>query len=202
MNGYELRQRLLAGEKLPDGLTVGGWLYLEGCTALTALPDGLSVGDWLDLRGCTALASLPDGLSVGRELELSGCTALTALPDGLTVGDWLELSGCTALTALPDGLSVGGDWIGLGGCDIRRIGVTVDQQLPDTLMAASVGRRLGDVFSHRLITRSDFYDAVITLCEIEDWDHRDCTTFQVDRDLLTILASPKRHSYSIEREAA
>ena len=59
---------------------------------------GLSAGGWLDLNGCTALTTLPDGLSVGESLSLSGCTALTALPDGLSVGGSLDLRGCTALT--------------------------------------------------------------------------------------------------------
>ena len=36
---------------LPDNLTVGGWLDLEGCTGITSLPDNLTVGGWLDLRG-------------------------------------------------------------------------------------------------------------------------------------------------------
>jgi hypothetical protein len=30
---------------------VGGYLYLGGCTGLTALPDGLSVGGYLYLGG-------------------------------------------------------------------------------------------------------------------------------------------------------
>lgn len=38
------------GEKLENGLTVGGSLYLSG-TNITSLPDGLTVGDSLDLSG-------------------------------------------------------------------------------------------------------------------------------------------------------
>jgi hypothetical protein len=41
---------------------VGGWLYLTGCTGLTALPDGLTVGGSLYLAGCTGLTALPEGL--------------------------------------------------------------------------------------------------------------------------------------------
>ncbi|MDK9606637.1 hypothetical protein QQF30_18010, partial [Lelliottia sp. V104_15] len=63
---------------LPDGLTVGGWLDLEG-TQITALPDGLTVGGWLDLEG-TQITALPDGLTVGGGLNLEG-TQITALPD-------------------------------------------------------------------------------------------------------------------------
>jgi hypothetical protein len=90
--------------ELPNGLIVGGWLDLQGCTALQSLPDGLVVGGWLDLHGCTALQSLPNGLFVGGWLYLRGCTALQSLPDGLVVGGWLDLQGCTALQSLPDGL--------------------------------------------------------------------------------------------------
>jgi hypothetical protein len=53
---------------------VGGYLYMNGCTGLTALPDGLSVGGYLYLRGCTGLTALPDNLSVGGDLYLNGCT--------------------------------------------------------------------------------------------------------------------------------
>ena len=30
----------------------GGWLYLRGCTSLTSLPEGLTVGNSLALEGC------------------------------------------------------------------------------------------------------------------------------------------------------
>ena len=55
---------------MPDGLTVGGYLDLEG-TQITSLPDGLTVGGSLDLRG-TQITSLPDGLTVGGYLDLRG----------------------------------------------------------------------------------------------------------------------------------
>ena len=74
-----------------DNLTVGGSLYLRGCTGLTSLPDNLTVGDYLYLQGCTGLTSLPDNLTVGDYLDLRGCTGLTSLPDNLTVGGSLYL---------------------------------------------------------------------------------------------------------------
>src|SRR6056297_2693841 len=94
---------------LPEGLKVGGYLNLYGCTALTALPEGLKVGGYLNLYTCISLTALPEGLKVGGWLDLRGCTSLAALPEGLKVGGWLDLSGCTGLTALPEGLKVGGD---------------------------------------------------------------------------------------------
>ncbi|MFV8854864.1 hypothetical protein ABQ364_09995, partial [Serratia fonticola] len=62
----------------PEGLSVGGSLYLEG-TGITALPEGLSVGGSLYLEG-TGITALPEGLSVGGSLYLEG-TGITALPD-------------------------------------------------------------------------------------------------------------------------
>ena len=49
-------------------------------TGITALPDGLTVGGSLDLEGCTGITALPDGLTVGGSLDLEGCTGITALP--------------------------------------------------------------------------------------------------------------------------
>ena len=106
-NGGSLDLRGTGITALPDNLTVGGYLNLEGCTGLTSLPDSLVVGSWLDLRGCTGLTSLPENLTVPGGLDLRGCTGLTSLPENLTVSDWLDLEGCTGLTSLPDSLVVG-----------------------------------------------------------------------------------------------
>ena len=76
--------------------------FFRGCTGLTKLPDGLTVGGYLDLSGCTGLTKLPDGLTVKESLYLRVCTGLTKLPDGLTVKESLYLRGCTGLTKLPD----------------------------------------------------------------------------------------------------
>ena len=75
----------------------GGSLYLRG-TGITALPDNLTVGGSLDLEGCTGITALPDNLTVGGSLYLRG-TGITALPDNLTVGGSLDLRGCTGITA-------------------------------------------------------------------------------------------------------
>ena len=72
-----------------DNLTVGGSLYLQDCTGITALPDNLTVGGYLDLRG-TGITALPDNLTVGGSLDLRG-TGITALPDNLSVGGSLDL---------------------------------------------------------------------------------------------------------------
>lgn len=54
----DARAAIRRGDTFPDGLSVGGWLDLSGCTGLTALPDGLSVAS-LDLSGCTGIAAIP-----------------------------------------------------------------------------------------------------------------------------------------------
>ena len=130
---------------LPEGLTVGGILYLENCTGITSLPDGLTVGDTLLLSG-TGITSLPDGLTVGGSLllsdtgiislpkglivggtlDLENCTGITSLPDGLTVGGTLDLENCTGITSLPDGLTVGGDfYLHSSGITLLPNGLTV-----------------------------------------------------------------------------
>ena len=90
-------------------------LDLRG-TGITALPNNLTVGDYLDLEGCTGITALPDNLTVGGYLDLEGCTGITALPDNLTVGGSLYLRG-TGITALPNNLTVGG-YLDLRGTDI------------------------------------------------------------------------------------
>ena len=57
-------------EKLPDNLTVNGYLWLDGCKNLQELPNGLKVKGSLDLRN-TNITSLPSDLEVGGNLTLS-----------------------------------------------------------------------------------------------------------------------------------
>ena len=109
---------------LPEGLTVGGYLYLRG-TGITSLPEGLTVGGSLDLRG-TGITSLPEGLTVGGNLDLRG-TGITSLPEGLTVGGYLDLEGCTGITSLPEGLTVG------GYLDLRGTGITDKSKVIQTI---------------------------------------------------------------------
>jgi len=96
-----LTEQKISFTQLPDNLSVGGSLDLDG-TGITQLPDNLSVGGSLDLRG-TGITQLPDNLSVGGSLYLRG-TGITQLPDNLSVGGSLYLRG-TGITQLPDNLS-------------------------------------------------------------------------------------------------
>jgi hypothetical protein len=89
---------------LPDNLSVGGYLDLEG-TGITQLPDNLSVGGSLYLRG-TGITQLPDNLSVGGYLDLRG-TGITQLPEGLTC-DGIKSHGlCFSYNVKDGGLYLG-----------------------------------------------------------------------------------------------
>ena len=44
---------------------------------ITTLPEGLTVGGWLDLNG-TGITSLPEGLTVGGSLDLNGTGITTS----------------------------------------------------------------------------------------------------------------------------
>jgi len=94
-------------QSLPDNLTVGGFLDLEGCKNITSLPSGLKVKGSLDLRD-TNITKLPPDLQVGDygSLYLSN-TPIQSLPDGLKVGGNLYLEN-TPIQSLPNGLKVGG----------------------------------------------------------------------------------------------
>jgi hypothetical protein len=115
----------MAITSLPDNLTVGGSLDLEGA-AITSLPDNLTVGGSLYLEGA-AITSLPDNLTVGGSLNLEG-TAITSLPDNLTVGGSLNLRG-TAITSLSDNLTVGG-YLNLEGTAITNLDVLAYENKP------------------------------------------------------------------------
>ena len=113
MNNKELNEQLAEFAKktgrelsVKDGKPYYGEnLDLEGCTGITSLPEGLTVGGALYLLD-TGITSLPEGLTVGGALDLRG-TGITSLPEGLTVGGALYLRG-TGITSLPEGLTVGG----------------------------------------------------------------------------------------------
>jgi hypothetical protein len=100
---------------LPEGLSVPGYLYMNGCSALTHLPKKLSVGGNFYLTDCSALTQLPEGLRVGGTLQMSRCTALTRVAKNISVTGDLYMRGCTALTQLTERLLVGGN-LSLRGC--------------------------------------------------------------------------------------
>ncbi len=92
---------------LPEGLRVGGSLFLSGCALLERLPDDFSIGHSIDLRGCRALRELPEGLTVRGDLALVGARTLRSLPRNLTVRGDLVLDGLP-IERLPEGLTLHG----------------------------------------------------------------------------------------------
>jgi len=73
--------------------TVGGGIYLEGCTSLNNLGNLETVRGGLDLDGCTSLASLGNLENVGGYLFLRGCTNLTTLGNLETVNNNISSHG-------------------------------------------------------------------------------------------------------------
>jgi hypothetical protein len=80
--------KLMLNEPLTkEELTIVGDLDLA-FTKITSLPEGLEVGGALYLRGSPNITSLPKGLKVGSDLNLDD-TNIASLPKGLQVEDSL-----------------------------------------------------------------------------------------------------------------
>ena len=76
----EVRQRVKKQIQIDNGrLVINGDLDLSN-TNISSLPQGLTVGRYLDLEGCTSLTTLPENLRIGGYLNLRDCTSLTTLP--------------------------------------------------------------------------------------------------------------------------
>ena len=149
----------------PKDFQLDGRLNLEGCTALTALPEGLRVTGSLNLRGCTALTALPADLRVGGDIDLIDCTALAKLPERLHVNASIRLAYCTALTTLPDvGLRI--DLESLFIDVIPQSGETCivvrDCGISATARTLAVGRRLGDMIDHWVLSWNGIGEKIIT----------------------------------------
>lgn len=101
-----VQEKLKNGQQLtPEELNVKGDLAL-GFSKVKSLPNGLKVGGNLFLNNCDNLTSLPNGLEVGGSLFLMD-VKINSLPKRLVVGGSLDLTG-SAITSLPNGLKVGG----------------------------------------------------------------------------------------------
>lgn len=112
--------------ELPEGLHVDGDLYLD-CTEITTLPKRMHVGGKLSMV-CSSVTKMPEKLYVGGDLVIED-TQITSLPDELYVGGDFSL-GSTSVSALPNGLIVGGN------LDLEEAKIRV---LPEGL---SIGRNL------------------------------------------------------------
>jgi hypothetical protein len=104
--GLTVQEKLANNQRLtPEELNVKGDLAL-GFSKVKSLPNGLKVGGNLFLNNCDNLTSLPNGLEVGGSLFLMD-VKINSLPKRLVVGGSLDLTG-SAITSLPRGLKVGG----------------------------------------------------------------------------------------------
>ena len=84
--------------KLPDNLTVHGWLDLTN-TKITELPDNLTIHGYLDLDN-TNITKLPNNLIFNNSLYLAN-TKITKLPNNLTVKDNIYITKDMKLTYVP-----------------------------------------------------------------------------------------------------
>ncbi len=164
-------------DKLPEGLTINGNLYLSG-TGITSLPRRLTVTGRLDLRG-TEITELPDMLTVDgslilgefiktlpRNLNIKGSinaynAPLMTIPEDLKVGGDLYLP-TVKIVSLPKGLAVGGN------LDVRYTRLT---ELPeglnvggDLILTDSDIEKLPD----ELTVQGDIYIQYTKITEIPD----------------------------------
>ena len=120
-NGFSLDLRGTGITSLPDNLTVGGWIDLEGCVAITSLPDNLTVGISLDLRGTgitdtSKVQYLCDGDYVeGRDLYADGILT--------HVRKRRKLGGYTVYVGKIKGKNVVSDGVHYAHCDSIRDGI-------------------------------------------------------------------------------
>jgi hypothetical protein len=87
-------------------LKVGGNLYLDD-SAIETLPEGVKVGGHLFLRKCPNLISISEGLTVRGHMFLQQ-SKIESLPKDLEVGGTLTLA-YSEIKSLPKGLKVGGN---------------------------------------------------------------------------------------------
>jgi hypothetical protein len=91
-------------KKLPDGLTVDGWLDISE-TPMSKLPENLTVMGSFDMS-YTDIEELPVSAKFGGSITAAG-SKLAKLPDGLTVNGPLDISE-TPMKTLPENLTVNG----------------------------------------------------------------------------------------------
>jgi Domain of unknown function (DUF6745) len=135
-----LEARFASFRALPDDLSIGAYIDLEGCGRLTALPEGLRAPYSLSLRRCTRLESLPRGLVVGEAASRGagwrrwrafgwhyGNVGPSASRVPLTPG-LLDLTNCLRLTELPADIVVHGQ-IEVAGSAIKSAPAHVEEAL-------------------------------------------------------------------------
>ncbi|SOB79093.1 hypothetical protein SAMN06297144_0371 [Sphingomonas guangdongensis] len=117
-----------------------GKLTLDGCARIESLPPTVRELFGLSAVGCSLLASIGSLVECHGPLDLRGCDALAPLPADFKAVNCVEL----------DGLWIGATFIALK-C-----------QLPDVVREAAIGKRIGDVISHRILDNHRLLDVVIS----------------------------------------
>lgn len=151
---------------LCNTLRVEGDLNLSGCTNLEALPEQLIVKGALIIDGCIHIKRLPSGMREVNDFSAMGCTALETLePIGAFRGR-VNLVGCAGLEPLAPDFS-GTALVRINSCWIYPEAFYLEKVLPETIISAAPGRRLGELIEHRLLSRHPIQDAIITCAKYE-----------------------------------
>lgn len=95
--------------QLPENLELEGDFILEGADNLTLLPNGLKVGGGLYLQDSN-IKELPEGLEIGGDLDLQGSKNIESLPENLKVGGKLIISD-TNIKEIPNSATIKGNII-------------------------------------------------------------------------------------------
>ncbi len=169
--------------RLCDHLKVSGDLNLSGCGSLQSLPDWLSVSGDLIVDDCKKLQRLPENLRKVNEFRARNCTALTSIEPLRLCRGPTTVTGCAMLQPLPsDFRSM--CWVSLDGCTIHHHAICLEGAVPDTVMIAAVGRRVGDLIDHRLLSGHSIKDEFITEVEFDEELNETC--FYIDASSLVI----------------
>ena len=88
-----------------EEIFIEGYLRLKDCEYNIFLPDNLTIGVGLWLNGCLGLVHLPKNLKTYGPCDLGRCCNLVTIPETLWVGERLLIDGCSSLPiTLPDNL--------------------------------------------------------------------------------------------------
>lgn len=146
---------------LCDTLSVDGDLDLTGCVSLTTLPSQLTVRGRLIIDGCTQITTLPMGLRRLQGFSAIGCHQLKSIAPLLECHGSINLTGCSSMAPLSSDFRWKGK-LTLSQCWIDSQAVFVETSaLPDTVLAAALGRPIGDIISHPLLAGHPILDAVV-----------------------------------------
>lgn len=157
-------------EHLCDAICVDGKLNLSGCVNLEALPERLVVRGELVITDCGKITRLPGTVRELFGLRASGCSALESIEPLARCHGELDLRGCEAMGAISSDFKAVG-LVKLDGLRIDEDTIFVKGSLPDVVKQASIGKKVGEVVSHRVLGDHPILNAVITDAgDMELWE--------------------------------